>query len=261
MAAITALALVLRLVAVDGDLWLDEIVTVDTYADSSFGTIFSSYEGANNHLLNSILVHMSIGVFGYEEWAARLPALVAGVLTLPALYWVSRGIFRRLPSLCTALALAVGYPHIYFSQNARGYAPSLLFGLLASGLLVRALRRGVLVPWALYAATIALCAVAVPTGGFVLLGHLLVVACALVVVARRVGLTGARPLLVRALGAYLVVGLVLVQAYAAVVSDATGIAEDAWRKADAGFAPLSFAFARVCWKRVCPRSLTAIRVG
>ncbi len=243
LAAITVLAVVLRLVGLDGDLWLDEIVTVDDYADQSLGTIFSSYE-ANNHLLNSVLVHVSIGAFGHEEWAVRLPALVAGVLAVPAMYWVARGVFRRRPSLLAALALAVAYHHVYFSQNARGYAASLLFGLLASGLLVRALRSDALRAWALYVATIALCVVAVPTGGFVLLGHLCVVGVALVVVWRRRSPAGARPLLVRAAGAYVVVGLVLVQAYAPVVSDAAGVAEDAWSRPEAGFAPLSLDFAR-----------------
>ena len=52
----------------------------------------------------------------------------------------ARGL-RRLPSLLAALGLAVAYHHVFFSQNARGYAPSLLFGLLASGLLVRCAPR------------------------------------------------------------------------------------------------------------------------
>ena len=260
LAAITLLALALRLVGLDGDLWLDEIVTVDDYADRSVGAIFSTYS-ANNHLLNSVLVHLSIDAFGHEEWAIRLPALVAGTLSVPALYWVARGVFRRLPSLLASLALAVAYHHVFFSQNARGYAASLLFGLLASGLLVRALRTDAWWAWGLYAATASLCVIAVPTGGFVLLGHIAVVGAALVVIARRSGARAARPLLVRALGIYLVVALVVVQAYAPVVSDATRVAEDAWSRPDAGFAPLSLDFARELLDDVSARGPLAAGVA
>jgi mannosyltransferase len=243
LVAITALAVAVRLFHLDSGLWLDEIVTVDDYADRSLGTIFTSYEGANNHLLNSVLVHWAIAAFGHEDWAIRLPAAVFGVLAVPSLYWVARGVMRRLPSLLAALALAVAYQHVFFSQNARGYAASMLFGLLATGLLLRSLRTDTWWAWVLYVPAAALCVIAVPTGAFVLVGHAGVVVAALVIMARRSGVAVARPLLLRAAGVYLVVGVLLAQAYAAVLSDVATVAQDAWNRPEAGLHVFSTDFA------------------
>jgi hypothetical protein len=244
LAGVTLLALALRLPGIGSDLWLDEIVTVEQYAGRSIGAIFSTYEGANNHLLNSLLVHLSLEAFGEEEWAVRLPALLAGVATVPALYWVARELLGPLPSLLASLALAVAYPHVFFSQNARGYAFALLFGLVSSGFLVRALRADASRDWVLYVGTAVLCVVAVPTGGFVVAGQAAVVAAAVVLAARRGGRSAAAPVAWRGVLAYAWVALLLGQAYAQVVSRASSVAEDAWTRPDAGWAPLSLDFAR-----------------
>ena len=144
------------------------------------------------------------------------------------------GFARRLRGCRALLAslalLAVASHHVFFSQNARGYTASLLFGLLASGLLVRACADR---PWwagCSMRRPRSLCVVAVPTGGFVLS-------------SRRGGRSGARrhraPLgRARRCAAArsprsvcLVVALVVVQAYAPVVSD------DGWSPRTPGTRP------------------------
>ena len=92
------------------------------------------------HVLHSLLVQASVDAFGFQDWAVRLPALLAGIVTVPVflggaarlhLDAVSRG---RLPPRGRV-------PHVFFSQNARGYTALLLFGLASTGLLTQALRR------------------------------------------------------------------------------------------------------------------------
>jgi hypothetical protein len=69
--AITLLALVLRLVNVDSDLWLDEISTLVIYGPMSLIEVIGGYINFNNHLLNTLLVKLSVGLFGEKEWAVR----------------------------------------------------------------------------------------------------------------------------------------------------------------------------------------------
>ncbi len=64
---------------------------------------------------------LCVAIFGAQEWAIRLPSVIFGTATIPAIYWVSRQALSRRASLCVALLLAVSYHHIFFSQNARGY--------------------------------------------------------------------------------------------------------------------------------------------
>ncbi len=151
--AITALALGLRVYGANSDLWLDEISTVLTATKMSASHIFASYLASNNHLLNTLLVKLSIHVFGPAEWAVRLPVIILGTATIPAFYWVTRIGFSRLFSLSAALLLSVAYHHIFFSQNARGYVPFLFFTLVSSGLLCRALERDALRLWLAYVAS------------------------------------------------------------------------------------------------------------
>ena len=241
LVAITGVGVMLRLVGLDGDLWLDEIVTVRDYASQSVGVILTRYDGPNNHLLNSLLAHGAIAAFGYEEWAIRLPALVAGVATIPAFFWVARPLLGDVRSLAAAALLAVSSQHILFSQNARGYTASLLFGLLATGALVRALRDDRPRWWLLYVATAVLCVAAVPTGGFVVAGHVLV--C--IVVAARGRARGAIVQLTGRLA--LVFGAVValtVQLYAPVIGKIGPAAQEAWNEPGAGSNVLSTGFVR-----------------
>ena len=237
---VTALALVVRVVNLDSDLWLDEIVTVREYASRPVREILTTYGAANNHLLNSLLVHFSIEAFGYREWAIRLPALVAGVLTVPATYWTGRLALGRAGALASAAAVAVAYQHVFFSQSARGYAPYLLGAVLSCGLLVAALRSDRLRDWALFVVTAVACVASVPTGVFVVVGQALVVVVLVVLRARRGA--AVRGPLAHAATAFGVVALLVLQVYSGVAGETGGVAQGAWKTAEAGFRPLSRAF-------------------
>jgi len=156
LAAITILALGLRVYGAGSDLWIDEISTVLTATKMSALHIFASYLTSNNHLLNTLLVKLSMHLFGGAEWAVRLPVIVLGTATIPAFYWVTRIGFSRRVSLSAALLLSVTYHHIFFSQNARGYVPYLFFTLVSSGLLCRALERDSVRIWVAYVASVVL---------------------------------------------------------------------------------------------------------
>lgn len=134
----------------------DESLTFLRYASQPLETVVSSYEEPNNHVLHSVLVHAAYTVFGDEPWALRLPAFLAGVLLIPALYVVTRMFYTPRAGLLAAALCAVSLPLIEFSVNARGYT---LLALIVVLLLIVARRlreRSTLVGWLLFSVLAAL---------------------------------------------------------------------------------------------------------
>ena len=81
-------------------------------------------------------------------------AVLFGIATVPALYWLARPIMKGWQALAVAFLTAVSYHHVWFSQNARGYSAYLLFCVLATGALWRLITDPPQRRWiALYAAS------------------------------------------------------------------------------------------------------------
>lgn len=219
LAAITLGALSLRLVNLDSDLWLDEISTIVVYGPMSLVEVIGGYINFNNHLLNTLLVKLSMALFGENEWAVRLPVALFGTATIPVIYWIARllGLPRGV-SLGVALLLAVSYHHIFFSQNARGYVPHVFFSLIASGLLVKALQTDRLRLWVLYVAVMFLNFASLLTSAYVLAAHGLVGLTALLALRRR-GVSPT-PLLRRLTVVFGLTGFLAFQLYALILPHA-----------------------------------------
>jgi uncharacterized membrane protein len=88
-------------------------------------------------LLYSALANISITVFGEHPWSIRLPAAIFGIVSIPMLYLVGRAASNRFEAILATAILTVSYHHIWFSQNARGYAPMMFFVLLATYLVIQ----------------------------------------------------------------------------------------------------------------------------
>lgn len=138
---LVAAAALLRAVHLEQGLWWDEIRTVVDSVRFPLRHIVTVYPGDNQHTLFSVLAHLSVTVFGESPWSVRLPAVLFGVATIPALYVFAREFVGRGEALAASLLLTVSYHHVWFSQSARGYALLACFALLASTLLLRGLRR------------------------------------------------------------------------------------------------------------------------
>lgn len=240
LAGITALALILRLINLDADLWLDEIAPIARYRQLAPFEVLTTYLSANNHLLNTLLVKWTTGGFGEREWAVRLPALLFGVATVPVLYWLARLAASRLESLGAALLLALSYHHIFFSQNGRGYTAYLFFSLAATGLLVRGLRRDRPAAWALYAVTMVANFAALLHSVFVFGAHVLVGGWS-VWMRRRRG-EPSSPLVRRLLLVFGATALLGFQLYATMLPQAYVVLSAMYQKAESGFPILSGGF-------------------
>ena len=96
------------------------------------GELVRTFSSPNQHLLNSLLERVSVATFGEHDWSIRLPAVIFGIATVPAIYWLARTVMGGWQSLSVAFLTAVSYHHIWFSQNARGYSGYLLFCVIAT---------------------------------------------------------------------------------------------------------------------------------
>lgn len=237
LVAITVLALALRLYRVNADLWIDEIITINRFAHESLGFIIGSYRTSNNHLLMSVMVKYSILLFGEHEWSVRLPALLLGTATIPAVYRISRFAMSRRASLGAALLLAVSYHHIFFSQNARGYIVYVFFAVAAAIALVNALRDDRMRDWILFGAATFFGALSLLNTVFVVASQLLVAAIAVFLVARRGGEIA--PLVKRLTVVFFVTGFLCLQVYAIVLPDAFVLINYAYKHEGTGFKPTS----------------------
>lgn len=242
LAAITLLALSLRLIRLDADLWLDEITPILDYGSLSALQVIGTYFSTNNHLLNTLLGKLAVATFGETEWAVRLPAMLFGTATIPALYWVARLALSREASLGAALLLAVSYHHVFFSQNARGYTAYLFFSLVSSGLLVKGLQEDRARTWALYVAATFLNFASLLNAAFVFASHVLVGAGAVLTLRRRSA--PVTPLMRRLLVVFGVSAFLAFQLYATILPQAYVIVGVVYTSQATGYAALSGEFLR-----------------
>lgn len=150
LTVLTALALVLRLIHLNTCLWMDEIFAVMDNISPPLNVILTSFASQNQHMLFSVLARICVVIFGLNEWAVRLPAVLFGVASLWALFLLGRRVMGDREALLATALLTVSYHHIWFSQNARGYSGLLFSTLAATWLWLEAERRGSLRLWLFY---------------------------------------------------------------------------------------------------------------
>lgn len=118
---IVAASFILRLLHIDDPVAYDEAYTYLNFASRPWYEAIGDYNSTNNHLLNTLLMHVSTRIFGPQEWALRWHVLLAGGLLPWAVYAWAQDWFGRPPALMTAAAVAVSPALITYSADARGY--------------------------------------------------------------------------------------------------------------------------------------------
>lgn len=118
-------------------LWWDEFITLG----ASMRPLAESLVVLKNFGPSDIIVEMfpplhhiithALLLAGGTDVVLRLPGLLAGVATVPALYVLARGPLGRLSALTCALLLALSVYHIHYSRELRPYALFMLENILA----------------------------------------------------------------------------------------------------------------------------------
>ncbi|HLO18418.1 MAG TPA: glycosyltransferase family 39 protein [Anaerolineales bacterium] len=129
LVGITLVGLVLRLLDINKPIAYDEAYTFINFASKSFKHILADYSAPNNHIFHTILVGIAYRLFGGQAWVLRLPALIAGTLMIPAVYFTARRFFSAPQALGAATLMAVMRPFINYSVNGRGYTLLILLAL------------------------------------------------------------------------------------------------------------------------------------
>jgi mannosyltransferase len=139
LTGITVLALGLRIHLLGhNSLWLDEGVSVGAaqLPWSDFLKLLWRREGnmAFYYLLLRGWIHV-----GNSEFAIRLLSVIAGVLSIPAVYLLGKRLFGAQTGFIAALLLTLNAFHVRHSQEPRGYSLLIFLLILSSYFFVTAL--------------------------------------------------------------------------------------------------------------------------
>jgi 4-amino-4-deoxy-L-arabinose transferase-like glycosyltransferase len=104
-------------------LWIDEAMLSLSIASRTYLSLLPPLDyGQSAPLLYLWIERFTVAVFGVSEASLRLPALVAGMATVPLIYFVARRLFgRRVALLATAMS-AMSPTLIHFSSEVKQYA-------------------------------------------------------------------------------------------------------------------------------------------
>ena len=122
-------------------LWTDEVQTIEIARGSLSEVALSAAQTNIQPPLFFWLVR-AMSAFGSNEFNSRLPSAIAGLLTVPLVWAIAAQITSRVTAMMAMLAIAISPFHIWYSQEARGYAV-LLFFLTTSVCCLLAWWRGV----------------------------------------------------------------------------------------------------------------------
>ena len=146
--------------------WMDEVTAVTTAQGPLKGIYERSAFAANSLPTYFLMLKPLVATSGANiEFRARLLSVIAGTLSVPVFIGLVF-LWRRQygTALLAGILLAVNPLHLWYSQETRGYAVMLLFGLLALLCFEFAREKKRAFWWALYAAS-AIMAIAVHRTG------------------------------------------------------------------------------------------------
>lgn len=140
LAAIVLASLILRGLCSDGELWLDEIITLNLVRGIRYPwEILTSVLHDNNHLFNSLW--MWICGETSQAWLHRFPSVIFGAISVYFLARSMRILGEPVVGLIWALFVGTSYVFVLATSEARGYSLEVLCAALCFGAVVRLLKN------------------------------------------------------------------------------------------------------------------------
>jgi 4-amino-4-deoxy-L-arabinose transferase-like glycosyltransferase len=136
LAGFLVLGLVLRLPLLGRSVWFDEACMSNQRIGTWEQLLATIYVDIHPPLYITFM-HFWNGVFGDGEVSMRLPPLLTGLAAIPLMFWAGRPFVGDTGSLWGALLLALSPVHVWYSAEARLYAPMVFCTLVAVGTFVR----------------------------------------------------------------------------------------------------------------------------
>jgi hypothetical protein len=174
VAAITLVGLIPRLVHFQGAFLGDELSTLYIVEGQSLGHVFSvvSSDAEISPPLYFVLAWLFSQASSVPE-LVRLPALLAGIASIPLTYMVGARALGRPAGLIAAAAMALNPFMVFYSTDGRAYSVAIALLLGTTLTMLIAVESGRLRWWVAYGALTCLCMYAHYTTAFVLGAQLL----------------------------------------------------------------------------------------
>jgi hypothetical protein len=154
MGAITVVALMLRVAAIDSALFGDELFTWAGARRNSLGEVLDFVRTSGDELNPPVfpLLGWLTGKLGDPTVTLRLPSLVAGTVTVPLVYALGARTVDRGTGLIGAMLFAISPFAVFYGSEARAYALLACLAVLSSVALLNALESRSPRWWVVFAA-------------------------------------------------------------------------------------------------------------
>lgn len=150
--ALTLIALVVRLIAIDESLFADELFLFDIVADRDLGEVMRDvHDEESTPPLHFLLAWASAKLGEPTVWV-RIPSVVAGTATVPLVYLLGARTVGRAAGVAASAVVAIAPFALYYSVEARAYGLMSFLAVLSTLLLLTALSKDRLGWWAGFAA-------------------------------------------------------------------------------------------------------------
>jgi hypothetical protein len=157
-----AIAIPIRVIVAHQSLFADELSTYWIVAQHGLGTVISLLAGKAT-IDHRVITHAEISppLFFVLSWTTaqishapeliRAPSVVAGVLSIPAVYLVGQRTVGRGAALVAGALTTLSPFMVYYSSEARSYALMMLLATLSTLAMLLAVERGGVRWWVAYA--------------------------------------------------------------------------------------------------------------
>jgi 4-amino-4-deoxy-L-arabinose transferase-like glycosyltransferase len=153
--AILLAALALRLYNLEASsFWIDELTQIRRSRLSFFAMLKDVVREVSAVPIEYAVTHFVYYYIGRSEGILRLPAVLWGVSSVAAVYYLGRRMFDRTTGLLAAALLAFMPIQVYYSQEMRPYILASMMVLLTTLAFHRALTLNTRGAWALYGGTL-----------------------------------------------------------------------------------------------------------
>lgn len=156
LTSLTAIGIAVRAFFLASPMRYDESFTFLNFVNKGVPDLFY-YPLPNNHVLHTLLVRLSVELFGKHPVAIRIPSFIAGICIIPMIFALSRILTKNKTCGYIASAAVTVCPYlILYDTMARGYSLLSLLCLTLAILVIRACERPQLVVYFLISLNISL---------------------------------------------------------------------------------------------------------
>ena len=145
---VLVVALILRLIALNQSLWLDEAINVNVARSLSFKSLIFNYSLGDFHPpLYHLILRTWILFFGSSEISVRIPSVLLGIGTVFVTYLIGKKLFENKTALIATMLIATSPLSIYYSQEARMYMLAAFLATLSCYFFVSIIKKDTLISW------------------------------------------------------------------------------------------------------------------